>query len=125
MHKHIFLACAFNEDGLAHKLKNEEVAQELKNEGLAWVHLDGNSKQSKKWLEREVSYLDHLIIDALFAEETRPRIIEFENGMLIILRGVNLETKSELFRPVTVNQTPPIKPPVLETLYSIAGAKDS
>jgi len=95
MHKHIFLACAFNEDGLAHKLKNEEVAQELKNEGLAWVHLDGNSKQSKKWLEREVSYLDHLIIDALFAEETRPRIIEFENGMLIILRGVNLETKSE------------------------------
>lgn len=95
MHKHIFASYAFSADGTAHRLRNEEVAQELKNEGLAWVHLDGNSKQSKKWLEREVSYLDHLIIDALFAEETRPRIIEFENGMLIILRGVNLDSKSE------------------------------
>ena len=96
MHKHIFLSYGFSHEGVAHQLKNEEVAQELKNDGLAWVHLDGNSKQAKKWLEREVSYLDHLIIDALFAEETRPRIIEFENGMLLILRGVNLETKSEI-----------------------------
>lgn len=94
MHKYIFNSYAFGADGIAHKLKNEEVAQELKNEGLAWVHLDGNSKQSKKWLEREVSYLDHLIIDALFAEEARPRIIEFEEGMLVILRGVNLDPQS-------------------------------
>lgn len=95
MHKYIFAAYAFNSNGTAHKLHNAEVAQELKNDGLAWVHLDGNSNQSQKWLEREVSYLDHLIIDALFAEETRPRIIEFENGLLIILRGVNLDDKLE------------------------------
>jgi len=95
MHKHIFASYAFSDDGTAHQLHSEEVVGELQNDGLAWVHLDGNSNHSKKWLEREVSYLDHLIIDALFAEETRPRIIEFESGILIILRGVNLDSKSE------------------------------
>jgi len=50
------------------QVKNEEVAKELQDDQLAWVHLDANNKQSKKWLEREVDYLDHLIIDALFAE---------------------------------------------------------
>ncbi len=96
MHKHIFLSYAFGSDGSAHQLKNLEVAQELKNDGLAWVHLDGNSKNTKKWLEREVAYLDHLIIDALLAEETRPRIIQFENGLLVILRGINSEAASDL-----------------------------
>lgn len=95
MHKHIFFSYAFDGAGNAHKLRNAEVAQELKNDGLAWIHLDGNSALSKKWLKREVSYLDHLIIDALFAEETRPRIIEFEKGLLIILRGINLDDTSE------------------------------
>ncbi|MSP33320.1 MAG: zinc transporter ZntB [Rickettsiales bacterium] len=95
MHKHIFFSYAFDDKGNAHKLRNAEVAEELKNEGLAWIHLDGNSSLSKKWLEREVSYLDNLIIDALFAEEARPRIIKFENGLLIILRGINLDATSE------------------------------
>ncbi len=96
MHKHIFASYAFSADGTAHKLNNGKVAQEIRNEGLAWVHLDGNIAQSQKWLKREVSYLDHLIIDALFAEEARPRIIEFENGLLVILRGVNLDAESEV-----------------------------
>ena len=95
MHKYIFAAYSFNEYGSPQKLRSDSVAQELKNEGLAWVHLDGNSAQSQKWLKREVAYLDHLIIDALFAEEARPRVIEFENGLLVILRGVNLDDKLE------------------------------
>lgn len=99
---YIFFSYAFDDEGKAHKLKNAEVAQELKNDGLAWVHLDGNSASSKKWLEREVSYLDHLIIDALFADETRPRIINFDNGMLIILRGVNLNCDPEVEDLVSV-----------------------
>lgn len=98
----IFFSYAFDEKGKPHKLKNAEVAQELKNEGLAWVHLDGNCPNSKKWLEREVSYLDHLIIDALLANETRPRIMEFDTGMLIILRGVNLNCDSKVEELVSV-----------------------
>lgn len=97
MHKsnHIIFAYNFDSVGKASKLKVEEVATELKNEGLAWVHLDANSKTTKSWLEKEVSYLDHLIIDALTAEQTRPRITQFSSGLLIILRGVNLNKNSE------------------------------
>ena len=91
----VIFAYSFNPEGKAAKLSNKEVAQELENNGLAWVHLDGNSKTVGKWLQSEVSYLDHLIISALTAEETRPRVMEFETGLLIILRGINLNKNSE------------------------------
>jgi len=92
---HIIFAYNFDSLGKASKLRNEEVAQELRNDGLAWVHLDANSKMTKSWLEKEVSYLDHLIIDALTAEQTRPRITQFSSGLLIILRGVNLNKDAQ------------------------------
>jgi len=91
----IIFSYAFASDGKAAKLSNEQVAVELKSKGLAWVHLDANNKSVKKWLMNEVSYLDHLIIDALTAEETRSRVMEFDEGLLIILRGVNLNQNSE------------------------------
>jgi zinc transporter len=94
-HGHILFSYAFNAEGKAIKLDNEKVAEELRNEGLAWVHLDANKKSAKNWLEREVSYLDHLIMDALLEEETRPRIMKFDNGLLIILRGINLDKNAE------------------------------
>jgi len=94
-HNHIFFAYSFSAEGKAVKLTNQQAAEELKNHGLAWVHLDANSKSTKSWLEKEVGYLDHLIIDALIAEETRPRVMEFDDGLLIILRGVNLNKNSE------------------------------
>lgn len=92
---HIVFSYSFDHTGNASKLDNKKVAHEIENEGLAWVHLDANSSKTKGWLEKEASYLDHLIIDALIAEETRPRIIEFETGLLIILRSVNLNKGAE------------------------------
>ncbi|HLD76951.1 MAG TPA: CorA family divalent cation transporter [Rickettsiales bacterium] len=85
----IFFSYSFDKEGKAVKLKNNEVAQELKSKELSWAHLDGNNSESKVWLKKNVDYLDHLIIEALFAEETRPRIIEFDSGILIILRGID------------------------------------
>ena len=93
--EHILFSYSFDKTGKASKLSTQEVSKELKNEGLAWVHLEANGHATKKWLEKEVNYLDHLIIDALIAEETRPRVMEFEGGLLIILRGVNLNQNSE------------------------------
>ena len=94
-HNHIIFSYAFDLHGNMQKLDNNKVAEELENNGLAWVHLDANEKSTKQWLEKKVSYLDHLIIDALLAEETRSRIIEFDSGLLIILRSVNLNKDSE------------------------------
>lgn len=62
---------------------------------LAWVHFDANQPETRDWLEREASYLDPHILDALIANETRPRVIEYPEGFLVILRGVNLNEDAE------------------------------
>jgi len=54
-----------------------------------WVHLDLTQAKAGKWLAKE-SGLDPHVIDALSAEDTRPRFFEHGAGALVILRGVNL-----------------------------------
>lgn len=59
-------------------------------EGSAvWAHLQFNSERSKKWLRQE-SGLSPLVAEALLYEETRPRCVAVGDGLLINLRGVNL-----------------------------------
>lgn len=89
--------CAFELDGTGNgkPLQGEAIAKKLQAKELAWVHLDAANPQSKTWLQENVSYLDDLILDALLAVETRPRINEFSNGALVILRGVNLNEGAE------------------------------
>ncbi|MFT6077618.1 MAG: zinc transporter [Myxococcota bacterium] len=77
------------------ELKVDEVSDQLKNDNLCWVHLDVNNPKSEDWLKEEVSYLDEIIIDALLAEDTRPRLVEYKTGSMIILRGVNLNKNAE------------------------------
>jgi zinc transporter len=91
----IIFSYNFDNEGKASKIIHSEVAKELKDEGLAWVHLDLNNRNIKHWLETQLPYLDHLIIDALVADETRPRIIEFETGFLLIMRSVAFDNKLE------------------------------
>jgi zinc transporter len=58
-------------------------------EGLLWVHLNRNAEETRRWLEDE-SGLPPMVCEALLAEETRPRIARIGEGLLVILRGVNL-----------------------------------
>ena len=58
------------------------------DQGAIWIHLDFTTDEAQAWL-REKSGLDSLIIDALIADETRPRCSLNGDGLLISLRGVN------------------------------------
>lgn len=91
----ILFAYALDGKGGGTRLVADAVCEELRNEGLAWVHLDREHPKTREWLQREITYLDPLILDALLAEETRPRMLEFEQGILLILRGVNLNENAE------------------------------
>ena len=71
-------------------LQGKEVSKQIRNDALAWVHLDANHPDTKTWIQNEVSYLDPIIIEALLSEGTRPRLTEIGDGCLLILRGVNL-----------------------------------
>ncbi|MBW2425245.1 MAG: zinc transporter ZntB [Deltaproteobacteria bacterium] len=62
--------------------------------GYMWIHLDLEAEPARRWL-REESNVDEIAAEALLAEETRPRCAHFEQGMLLVLRGVNLNPGQE------------------------------
>ncbi len=56
---------------------------------VVWLHIDLSEPSAVSWLENE-SGLDNNIIGSMTVEETRPRAFKFKNGLLAVLRGVNL-----------------------------------
>lgn len=81
--------------GGARSAEGSEIAALLKGRDLAWVHLDAKNPNSRAWLNAEIKYLDALIVDALLAEETRPRMFEHEDGIMVILRGMNFNKDAD------------------------------
>ena len=71
------------------KLGWDEINAWLPDHGILWIHLDYSSSISQKWLA-EKSGLDEVISDALTEEDSRPRCTPFHEGLLLGLRGVNL-----------------------------------
>lgn len=63
-------------------------------QGTLWIHLDVQNQKSREWLESR-SGLDPTIVDALLADETRPRSFSTEAGLLVVLRGVNTNPGSD------------------------------
>ena len=59
------------------------------SDATVWIPLDYSRSSHRDWLT-QFSALDHLVIEALLAEDTRPRTTLIGNGLLIALRGVNL-----------------------------------
>jgi len=62
--------------------------------GVLWLHLNRKNPHSVSWL-RDHAGIDPIACDALLAEETRPRSVTLGEGMLLILRGVNLHPDAD------------------------------
>lgn len=86
---------AFQMDGAGKAVEIDlpEGLATLPEDGFLWVHMRGQNDEILPWLAR--SGLDPLVVDALTAEETRPRCTVHEDGVLLNLRGVNLSPGSE------------------------------
>lgn len=54
-----------------------------------WINLDRTKSRAQQWL-REQSGLDPIVAESLLAEETRPRAQPVNDGLLVILRSVNM-----------------------------------
>jgi len=59
-----------------------------------WMHFDYSTPEVENWL-REFEALPELVVEVLLSPETRPRVVSFNNGLLITLRGVNLNPGAE------------------------------
>lgn len=87
--KSLLTAYLLDGQGGGKKLGWDEVNAWTPDQGVLWLHLDYTAKASQHWL-KTVSGLDRLTVDTLKASETRPRSIINSDGLLVILRSVNL-----------------------------------
>jgi zinc transporter len=72
----------------------EEIAAWKPRQGILWMHLDYSNPNVQQWLY-EQSDLEDVISDALTEEDSRPRCTPFHEGLLLGLRGVNLNPGSD------------------------------
>ena len=83
-------AVALNGEQAGQEVTGSDITRLVSADDLVWVHLDADNDRSRRWIRSNLTYLDHHAIEALLAEETRPRVTEIGQGALIILRGINL-----------------------------------
>lgn len=76
-------------------LTGQAIWDAVKNPELGWVHMPADHPKTREWLEREITYLDPIILNAILADETRPRCVEYGDGVMLILRGINLDDNAE------------------------------
>jgi len=73
----------------ARALNPQESLEPHPGEGVVWLHLDYSDPVMAHWVRTE-SGVDAVVAETLLAPETRPRSLVHGGGLLVILRGVNL-----------------------------------
>lgn len=76
-------------DGGGRELNWDEINAWTEESGIIWIHLSYTSSNASAWLH-DKSGLDSFVVEALLSEETRPRSTVIGKGLLLNLRGVNL-----------------------------------
>ena len=63
-------------------------------QGDLWLHFDYTSKAARQWIRNNAG-LDKLVADALLTGESRPRATAINDGLLLALRGINMNPGAE------------------------------
>src|SRR4030067_1766949 len=80
--------------GGGHTITWEDIKHWTPEKGILWLHLDYKNERVPQWLS-ETSGFNRIISEALLEEETRPRAVAYDDGLLLILRGVNCNPGSD------------------------------
>ncbi|NIV18692.1 MAG: zinc transporter ZntB [Woeseiaceae bacterium] len=75
--------------GGARELSDAEVASWQPADGLLWLDVDSTTKSAREWLVNK-SGLPDGVSTILLATETRPRTLVEGDGLVIVLRGINM-----------------------------------
>ncbi len=79
----------FDRKGKIEQINLEQACLPAAPNNFTWLHFDLNSSGTIDWLNQH-SQLEPLMVEAMIAEDTRPRCLPTDAGILLILRGVNL-----------------------------------
>lgn len=80
--------------GVVRDFRWRDIELWVPEDGFLWVHLERNDPKTKQWLEHQ-SGLDGLVTSALTAEDSRPRVEDIDDALLVVLRGVNHKIASQ------------------------------
>ncbi|HUH04537.1 MAG TPA: zinc transporter ZntB [Kofleriaceae bacterium] len=85
------LICAFalNGKGGGETLDWSAVRRWKPIDGPLWLHLDYQREDSRRWLNED-SGLSALVREALLVDDPRPRSLQVDDGLVVIIRGINL-----------------------------------
>jgi zinc transporter len=92
--KGLVFACVLDGQGGARFGTWDLVAAWKPADGILWMHMDHRVQATRTWV-REQSGLDEISTAAMLADETRPRATARGAGLLVNLRGVNLNPGSQ------------------------------
>jgi len=89
--------CAYELSGDGHGTSIDERALSAQHpqDVPVWIHLSARASAAREWLETHANLPDETLADALLAEDTRPRLMSQAGGVLLILRGVNLNADAD------------------------------
>ena len=82
-------------DGRKEPLGEQELIALLADDTPAWAHMQADHPETEGWMLKHLDYLDPIVIEALVADETRPRCEKIGDGVMLILRGVNMNEGAE------------------------------
>ncbi len=75
--------------GGARELTDEDVDNWTPADGLLWIDLDLTNKAARKWLAAKGD-VDDNTTSILLTGETRPRTLVKEDGLITVMRGINM-----------------------------------
>ncbi|RBQ30452.1 zinc transporter ZntB [Arcobacter sp. FW59] len=96
-----FQGFLIEKDGTAQELKYDNLDSVQRENKILWVHFDYTSKEAQDWITNN-SNIDSIAVDALLADETRPRTVVLNDSLLIALRGVNLEKNAKPEKMISI-----------------------
>lgn len=90
----------FDGQGGAREITAQAIDSWTPEQGVLWVHLDYSHGEARSWLSalaarEDIRALDDIAVAALLAEDTRPRAAAHNGGLLMALRGVNMNPNAD------------------------------
>lgn len=81
-------------NGQSSEMRWEDVASHTDEFDFIWLHLNLMNEETRTWL-RSQGDVPFAAASALLADDTRPRVTNFDHGLVVNLRGVNLNEGAE------------------------------
>ncbi len=76
-------------DGLGGVVEHTELESIQQTNHSLWFHFDANHPDAMEVIHNDFPDIDEHSLQAIFDQDARPRMLELDSGVLIILRGIN------------------------------------